>query len=263
MGVISSISLKELNQLFCEYSFTKIEPTSNGTIDTTYIVSTKTKSYILKKYERDIPQKIKADTKLLGTLNESGLNVPLLLLTYDGWYLYKKLDGHSPKWVQSYHIVTLARFISKLHLETKKMKSSSDFIESYDLKSMLNYTKKYHYSYFKKLQILTNYKTKNEGFIHGDMFKDNTVFDGSKIGVFDFIDSGNGEFLFDIAVALSAFNPSKRQLYLNLFIKTYNQHSPKKIEKKALMKMLKVASSFYALLRIDMYKNTAKARELL
>ena len=263
MGVITNISLKEVQELFPSYNLKFLEATTNGIVDTTLIVSNVEKSYILKKYERDISKKIISDTKLLSKLFERTLNVPILLATNRGWYLYKKLDGEMPRWINSYHIVSLARFMAQLHSETKNIQSDRDFIAEYNLKSILAYTKKEHYSYFKKLSFLQNYKAKNDGLIHGDIFQDNCIFEGSTIGVFDFIDSGSGEFLFDIAVALSAFNPSKRALYLNLFINTYNQKAPKKIVKKELLEMLKVASAFYALLRIDKYKNTKKARELL
>ena len=263
MGVITEISLEEVQKLFPSYQIVRLDATADGIMDTTYIISNADKSYILKKYERDISKKIIADTKLLSNLFEAGLNVPILLSYNKGWYLYKKLDGKNPKWINTNHIVSLARFMAKLHTETKKMKSDSDFMAHYDLKNILNYTKKEHYSYFKKLSFVQEYKPKNDGLIHGDIFVDNCVYNGSKIGVFDFIDAGDGEFLFDIAVALVAFNPYRRSLYLNLFIKTYNQKAPKKIEKKELLKMLKIASAFYALLRIDKYKNTKKARELL
>ena len=50
MGVITKITLKQVNALFKNYNFTKLTPTSSGIIDTTYIISTDKKSYILKKY---------------------------------------------------------------------------------------------------------------------------------------------------------------------------------------------------------------------
>jgi len=55
MGVKTTITLKELNELFPTYHFTELTPTTSGIIDTTYIVHAGTTGYILKKYERDIP----------------------------------------------------------------------------------------------------------------------------------------------------------------------------------------------------------------
>ena len=263
MGVLTPTTLERVQELFPSYKLTTLEPTSNGIVDTTFTVSSSNRSYILKKYERDISKQIIADTKLLSRLFEAGLNVSILLSSNKGWYLYKKLEGITPTWLNSHHIVSLARFMAKMHCETQDIKSDTNFIENYDINNILSETKKYHFSYFKKLSSLQNFTMKNDGLIHGDIFVDNSVFEGSKIGVFDFIDAGNGEFLFDVSVALLAFNPHKRTLYLNLFINTYNQKAPKKIKKEELLKMLKVASALYALLRIDKYKNTKKARELL
>jgi len=263
VGVITTITLSEINAIFPSYNFTKITPTSDGVMDTTYILHTQDSSFILKKYERQMGSKIEKDRELLKTLSSAGLNVPLLLDSNKEWYLYKKLDGKVPTNIETYHIQALARFMAKLHSQTKKMPQETLFITNYKLDETLLFTKKNFFSYYKKLQTLQTYRVKNDGFIHGDIFKDNTVFDGSKIGVFDFIDGGYGEFSFDIAVALVAFNGKKHPLFVQLFLNTYNQKAPKKIAKDELLSMMTLASNFYALLRIQKYKNTKKAKELL
>ena len=263
MGVLTPTTLKRVQELFSSYNLLTLEPTSDGIVDTTFIVSSTTKSYILKHYERDIATKIVADTKLLSRLFEEGLNVPILLASNKGWYLYKKLDGRVPTWINAHHIVSLARFMAKMHSLTKKMPSSRDFMDNYDIKGTLGYTKKHHYAYFKKLSFLEGFEMQKDALIHGDIFKDNCVYKGAMLGVFDFIDSGDGEFLFDVAVALTAFNPQNSPLFLNLFLKTYNQKAPQKLKKEELKAMIKTTSAFYALLRIGKFKNTKKAKELL
>ena len=79
MGVITKISLEELQQIFPHYSFIKITPTLSGIIDTTYIVENTQQSFILKKYERDIKTKIKKDIELLNLLHNKGLYLFLSL----------------------------------------------------------------------------------------------------------------------------------------------------------------------------------------
>lgn len=260
MGVVTTITLNELNYLFPSYSFTKMIPTTSGIIDTTYIVFTNTKGYILKKYERDISTKIEDDKKLLKNLKTKGLNTPTCLDENGEWFLYKKLDGSTPKTIKSYHIVALGRFLAKFH--NSKVVHNSNFIDSYDVSSLLNYTKKNYFYHYKKLQFLESFEMKNDGFIHGDIFKDNTVFDGNKIGVFDFIDSGNGSFSFDCGVGMVGFEKVS-EFYINLFLNSYNQHTIKKLTKEELKQHIKLASRFYALLRINKYKNTKKAKELM
>ena len=264
MGVKTKISLDRLNTIFKTYDFISLDATSDGVIDTTYIANTKQESYIVKKYERDIKDKIDIDKKLLNSLKSAGLNVPTCLDEKEGWYIYKKLSGKNPKNINTLHIQALARFLSSLHLHTYKKVFSHSFLSNYDIDKLLKYTKSNHYAYFKKLQHLQNFKMQNDGLIHGDLFKDNTVFDETKIGVFDFIDSGNGSFVFDVAVALVGFGIKKRNYYyINFFLKTYNHKAPKKLSKKELLDTMATAAKFYTLLRINEYKNTKRAKELL
>ena len=264
MGVVTKISLDELNALFDSYNFINIIPTTSGIIDTTYIVQTKTKSYILKRYERDIKQKIDEDTKLLKSLKSTGLNVSTCRDKKDDWYLYDKLKGTQPKSIQTFHIQSLARFLAKLHNHTKNSTCRDGIIDKNEIKELLKYVKSNFYSYYKKLSFLQDYKSKNDGLIHGDIFKDNTVFDGNKLGVFDFIDSACGSFTFDVAVVLLSFDAKKHSDYfINIFLNTYNQRAVKKLKKQEIIKYLHIAASFYALNRIHKYKNSSKAKELL
>jgi len=262
MAVKTKITLHEVNKLFVSFNFIKLVPTTSGIVDTTYIAITKNREYILKKYERDIEDRIKKDTKLLKKLKNAGLNVPTLLESKNEWFLYEKLRGNEPKVVKIYHIQALARFLAKLHSITYD--KTKGYPQKDEISKALKFTKDNFFLYYKKLEFLKSYKPKNDGFIHGDIFKDNTVFDTHKLGIFDFIDGDNGSFYFDIAVALVSFDAKKHNFYfINLFLNTYNQHSPKKLNKEELLKHLHIASSFYALKRILSYKNTKKAKELL
>ena len=258
MGVITHISLEEVKELFPSFNIKTLTPTDSGIMDTTYI----TDEFIVKKYEREIDTN--ADIKLLETLSSSSLPVPRCLAQNAEWFLYKKLKGTQPRTIKTYHIQALSRFLAKLHTQTQNMKYNTHFINNYNLVEILSFLKSNHYFYYKKLQTLSLYNPKNDGFIHGDIFKDNTLFDGEKIAVFDFIDGGCGEFIFDMAVCLVAFDAKKHSHYfINLFLNTYNQRAPKKIKKAELIKTMKIASAFYALLRIEKYRNPRKAKELL
>ena len=263
MGVKTVINLNEVNILFDSYNFIKIVPTSSGIIDTTYIVYTDEMSYILKRYERDISKRIETDIKLLQELKNQKLNTPLCIEQKEGWYLYEKLNGSEPKNIRICHIQACARFLAKFHTYTFKQKHDANFIKTDEIKSSLNYLKSKFFYYYKKLESLNRITQRNDGFIHGDIFKDNTVFDNGKIGVFDFIDSACGDFAFDAAVTLIGFDAKKRTSHINLFLNTYNQHAPRKISKNELLLNIEFASKFYALNRINNHKSTKKAKELL
>lgn len=263
MGVNIHITLQQLQELFPSYNFVKIEATKDGVIDTTYIVTNTQTSYILKHFDRDIESKIQTDKNLLTLLKNAGLNVPEYIDEKNGWYLFSKLKGSSPKVIQLYHIQALARFMAKYHTLTTKIDTTANFIDHYPIKEILHYTKKNFYRHYKELESLKNYKAQNEGFIHGDIFKDNTIFDKDKIGVFDFIDGGSGEFSFDIAVALISFNPTNKPLFINAFLRAYNQRAPKKISLQEIAIKMQRAKELYALLRIERNQNTFTANKLI
>jgi homoserine kinase type II len=264
MGVKTVISLDEINKKFPKYEFNSLEKTTSGIIDTTYIISTCQESYILKKYERDISQKIEEEIKLLQELKLLKLNIPSSVESSEGWYLYEKLQGSQPKNIKTYHIQLLGRFLAKLHSHTYKKTSLQNVIEQKEIALHLNYTKANFFSYYKKLQFLKIHMPKNDGVIHGDIFKDNTIFNGEKIGVFDFIDSACGNFAFDVAVALVGFDAKKHgEYFINIFLNSYNQRAPKKLTKAEVQKSIKLACGFYALKRVVNFKNTKEAKELL
>lgn len=264
MGVKTEISLKEVNESFTSFNFTNIYPTSFGIMDTTYILSTKKESYILKKYERNISSAINENIELLKNLKLYGLNVPVYIEGKKELHLYSKLKGSKPNTIKTYHIQALARFMAKMHKITYKKCTDQSFLNKNDIETFLSYTKSNFYVYYKKLESLKSDTMGCDGIIHGDIFIDNTVFDKNKIGVFDFIEASSGSFVFDVAVAILSFNAKKHNPYfINLFLNTYNQKSPKKISKKELLLFLETAKKFYALFGIYIHKNTIRAKNIL
>jgi len=262
MGVKSKLTLKEAQQLFADFHLTQLLPTTDGVMDTTYIANATTQSYIIKKYERDIASKIAFDTKLLNDLRNNGLNVPKLLAKRGDWYLYTKLEGESPKRGAFYHLQILGSFVAKLHRYTKKISTKRDFFANYPLQKILSQLKTKHFYYYKQLASLPHKSTKTEGFIHGDIFKDNTLFKGRDVALFDFIDGGDGSFAFELGVILLSFNPSSRRSYDQILLQSYNQHAPRKIRYKELQNEKRKAAKLYALLRINHYQNIKQAKKL-
>ncbi|QOP42548.1 phosphotransferase [Sulfurimonas sediminis] len=262
MGVKTELTLEELCQLFPKYDFKQIIPTTNGIMDTTYIVKNSSDAYILKKYERKMGKKVQTEQALLEHLLPCKLNTPQFLEQNKGWYLYTKLQGSMPKTTKLFHIHSLARFLAVFHNKSRNFKDTSPFLQQYDINAMLAFVKKNHFYFYKKLSSLQKFRLKQEGFIHGDIFKDNTLFHKNNIAVFDFIDGGLGEFAFDAAVALLSFNPKNRQLFTRVFLATYNQKKKRKITPAALQKQRNIAAAFYALLRINHDKKTKRAKEM-
>jgi Ser/Thr protein kinase RdoA (MazF antagonist) len=262
MGVKTKLSLTQAKELFSDFAITKLLPTQDGIMDTTYLASGKKSDYVIKKYERNIKEKILFDSKLLEKLHTAGLNVSLLLAQNEEWYLYKKLQGEQPKQVQLTYLRELGRFLATLHKETKNMHSREHFLAQYPRKKLLRESREVSFYYYKKLASLQGLTQKCEGFIHGDIFRDNVVIDGNRVGVFDFIDGGCGSFVFDLAVVNLSFNPHARRSFERILLSAYNQKSRKKIPLLALQKSTKDAAKLYALLRITKHKSTKRAKEL-
>jgi len=263
MGIKTPLTLKEAQKLFADFDLQRLIPTKDGVIDTTYIAIAAKKAYILKKYERSIDAKIAFDTKLLQKLHHHKLNVPLLLAQNKGWYLYTKLSGSHPKQSELQHIQLLARAVAHFHQCTQDIKRQKSFLQNYSLHTILNTIKTKHYSYYKKLSSLTRYKQECDGFIHGDIFKDNTLFEKNSVGLFDFIDGGCGSFAFELGVIEISFNPNQKKSFTKMLLRTYNQTAPKKITPQELALAVTNAAKLYALLRISHHKSTKRAKELL
>ena len=66
-----------------------------------------------------------------------------------------------------------------------------------------------------------------------------------------------------MAVSLVGFGARKNNYFINLFLKVYNQKAPIKLTKKEVLREIDMACGYYALKRINGYKNTKKAKGLL
>ena len=244
MGVKTKITLKELNLFFPLYHFTAIIPTKNGVSDTTYIVKTQQKEYILKYYERVVD--VTTIHTLLYILKKKKLNVALCCDSANKWYLYEKLDGESCAFPQIKHIKKVATFLALFHNITYKKTLHKPFISLQEVQATAKELQKYSYYKYKKYSFII--PLESDGIIHGDMFYDNVVFDtNDKIGVFDFIDSADGSFAFDVGVALFGFGIEKRKLFVEMFFKTYNRYAKKKLEKEKVLFYIEIAKKFYGM----------------
>ncbi len=265
MGVKTVLSLEEANHLFETYEFTQIVPTTEGIIDTTYIVHSDGKKYILKRYEEASLSQIEDERVLLERLQNCGLNVPLHLASSGVWHLYSLLSGEIPGSVQSHHLQSLARTIAVMHHCTKKMRSEREAFPREKSALMLASVKSREFALYKQLSSLLGHQSASDGIIHADLFLDNVLFHKCKAGVIDFIDAGEGSFAFDLGVAalVWATRGSSRG-YLQLFLNSYNQHSPKKISMKMLLVSIELAAQIYTLNRTHKgEKSYRHHRELL
>ncbi len=242
MGIKIEINQKQLPKKYQKFNLIK---TVDGVSDTVYLLG---KKYVLKIFENIDNQKIKNEKKLLHTLKE--LNVPQIVEIFliDGKksIIYTQIKGKSLKKVKPKDMLLVGLFLKKLHKKTKLKKTSNKKLyQNKNLKDMIIATKNPILLHYLKYSDLT---LKNNGIIHGDLFLDNAKMDSSKLGIYDFIDACEGDFLFDLAVVTSSwcFNGGTCDYrLLNALLYGYGQ----KIKTKKFLKYIKYALLYYATTR--------------
>ncbi|WP_345975622.1 phosphotransferase [Sulfurimonas sp. HSL3-7] len=262
MGVKSALSLEEANRLFEGRRFERLEATTDGIIDTTYIARSGATAYILKKYEEAGRERIEAERALLERFSRCGITVPSHLASSGEWHLYSCLKGRKVTQVNHLHLQSVARTLARMHRCTHS--GHRPIFDPEETALQLRRLRAKEYSSYVRLHRLRDYRPKREGVIHGDLFTDNALFDGGRIGVIDFIDAGEGSFAFDLGVAALDWALRGRNLgYLRRFLRAYNQHAPRKIALHKLIGEIKNAAAFYTLSRIDKKVRSAAHQKAL
>ena len=211
MGVKRTLSLDDLKPYV---DVQKITPTTNGISDSVFILDDK---YVLKIFETASKEEIKNELELISFC--SSLKVPkvlseIVLIQNKYALIYEKSKGKSLEKVSKNNIFEIGVFLKEFHRITKGKTSTNPQLflkdELYKLIEKTNH--KPFFELFDNLDI----KFKNDGIIHGDLFCDNATFFEEKLScVFDFIQSCNGDFLFDLAVVALSWCKNKDEiLYL-------------------------------------------------
>ncbi len=251
MGIKTRLSLSRAQRLFPDIGILSLHPTRQGVIDTTFILTATSCRYILKRYERAGQKQIGDEAGLLKRLQACGLHVPRLLNTSEEWYLFTYLEGETPHPIDLHKLRALGAFLGKMHRCTYKRESSFTPFDKGSFKEDIRKLRLLNPLLAKQFEELLNFDDRHDGTIHGDLFPDNTKFDGKRLGIFDFIESGNGSFHFDTGItAMSWIGDEKiSKMKLQMFLKAYNQNSPRKLELGELLTQMQYAALAYGLQR--------------
>ena len=211
MGVKRQIIIDDLKPYI---DVKNITPTIDGISDTVFIVDDK---YILKIFELATKKEIENELELISFCTHLKVSKVIgdIFTIQDKYALiYEKAKGKSLKEVSKNDILQIGTFLKEFHKITKDKTSTNQqlFIKDELFKLIIKTNHKPFFELFDKIDI----ELKNDGIIHGDLFLDNaTFFEGKLSCVFDFIQSCNGDFLFDLAVvAISWCSTKKEILYL-------------------------------------------------
>ncbi|MBE0498656.1 MAG: phosphotransferase [Campylobacterales bacterium] len=252
MGIKTELCVSQARALFPHLNILSLQPTHEGVIDTTYILETPGENYILKKYERALKEQREEEARLLKHLRAHGLNVPVHLDSSDEWQLFSYLKGHTPKRPNLSQLRSLGAFLGKMHALTRGKKASFTPFEKSSFIKAVGKLRRHDLLLAKRLNPLLYFEQRFDGIIHADLFPDNAKFDALRIGVFDFIEAGNGSFAFDAGVTAMSWISTHRQLSrskLQLFLNAYNQNAPCKLTLDLLLTQMQSASLVYALQR--------------
>ena len=112
------------------------------------------------------------------------------------------------------------------------------------------------------------YPDRPRGFIHSDLFRDNTLFEGDQLnGILDFYELNKDEFLFDIAITLNDFCTNYPDVTLNeekaiAFLNAYETVRPLTADEKACLELyLAMAAGRFWMMRLQVaQKNAAQGR---
>lgn len=239
MGVKRDITLDDLKPYI---DVQNIVPTIDGISDSVFILDDK---YILKIFETASKEEIENELALIsfcGHLKVSKVIEDVFIIQGKYALIYEKAKGKSLKEISRNNIFEMGTFLKEFHKITKNKTSTNSQLFSKD--ELYKLIKKTNHKPFFELFDKIDIKLKNDGIIHGDLFLDNATFFEEKLScVFDFIQSCNGDFLFDLAVVAVSWCSTKEEiLYL---LKSYEAN----ISFERFLPYFKYALLYYSVTR--------------
>lgn len=241
MGVKRDITLDDLKPYNIDVQ--KITPTTNGISDSVFILDDK---YVLKIFETATKEEIENELELISFCKDLEVSkvISEIFIIQDKYTLiYEKAKGQSLREISTNDILQIGAFLKEFHTITKNKTSTNPqlFLKDELYKLIVKTAHQPFFDLFNNLDI----ELKNDGIIHGDLFPDNATFFDKKLScVFDFIQSCNGDFLFDLAVIAISWCDSKEEI-LHL-LKSYQSED---ITYEEFLPYMKYAGLYYSITR--------------
>jgi len=229
MAVFTDLTREEILAVLDNYplgKFVDIEGIPSGIENTNYFLTTETGRYVLTIFERLDFSQLPFYLGLMQHLARRQLPVPEPCETSEGTLLTQvrgkpvaivaRLPGKAIKSPQPEHCALVGQLLARMHLEARDYpvfqpnlrgigwwKEAAASLEPYlpdDVFPELVEEVIYQDSVHRR----ADFEQLPAGPIHADLFRDNVLFDGGKIGgVIDFYFAGCGPWLFDLAVAVN------------------------------------------------------------
>ena len=287
MSVYTTLSLQEVQAFAAPYGLEVIElnPIQGGIQNTNYfIVCVDGSQFVLTLFENMDAQGAGEIIPILECLAEQGLPVPVPL-KYDGQYIQilkdkpaqiaPRMMGKHPMPASLTQAEAIAIAQAKMHVTLQNFELTRSSVRDHD----------YWYQVARQIRptldmadqtLLNNllglyealtmmYPNRPKGFIHSDLFRDNTLFDGDQLkGILDFYELNHDELLFDIAITLNDFCTEYPDVALNedkaiAFLNAYETVRPLTADEKACLELyLAMAAGRFWMMRLQVAQMNAE-----
>ncbi len=284
MSVYTSLALADIEKIGMAYGLrlTQYQAIHSGIENSNYFVhSDDGRDFVLTMFEELNAQEASFLAPLLQHLQQAGIKVaaPLVatngqsLLMYDDKpvQLAPRIKGQHPEQVTQKQAEEMGQQLAKLHLalkayplkrtnahgaawwnkEASKARASMTAIEKLVLDTVLNDFE----------ETIDDFEDLPKGLIHGDLFRDNTLFEGDTLNaILDFSESSKDFWLLDVAITANDFCSDWPSVSLNqdlyqAFLSGYNQFRPlTEDEKLVLPTFLAMAATRFWLSRLSVAK---------
>ena len=227
MSVYTTLTLKEVQDFAAPYGLKAIDliPIQGGIQNTNYFLVCEDAQYVLTVFEDMDEQAAGELVPVLEKLGEAGVAVPVPL-SHSGKAIHSIKDkpaqiaprmlGEHPMPSTLKQAEAIAMAQAKMHVALQDFKLERNFVRDHaywygvakEIKPSLNDADKALLSKLLGLYeaLTAMYPDRPRGFIHSDLFRDNTLFDGDQLnGILDFYELNKDELLFDIAITLNDF----------------------------------------------------------
>ncbi|WP_173911801.1 homoserine kinase [Acinetobacter sp. Marseille-Q1618] len=290
MSVYTTLSLKEVQAFAAPYGLEVIElnPIQGGIQNTNYfIVCADGTQFVLTLFENMDAEAAGELVPVLEHLGQHDLPVPVPL-KHSGQSIHilkdkpaqiaPRMQGEHPIPANLAQAEQIAIAQAKIHVALQDFPLERSSVRDHD----------YWYQVARQIRptleiadqtILNNllglydaltamYPNRPKGFIHSDLFRDNTLFEGDQLnGILDFYELNHDEFLFDIAITLNDFCTEYPDVTLNeekaiAFLNAYETVRPLTPDEKSCLELyLAMAAGRFWMMRLQVAQmNAAEGR---
>lgn len=287
MSVYTTLTLQEVQVFAAPYGLEVIDliPIQGGIQNTNYfLVCEQGAQYVLTIFEDMDQQGAGELVPVLEHLGQQGLAVPVPLshggraiqtLKDKPAQIAPRLMGEHPMPSTLEHVKQIAIAQAKMHvalqdfpLERAEYRNHAYWLNvAKGIQPNLNAADGVLLSNLLGLYeaLTAMYPNRPTGFIHSDLFRDNTLFEGDQLkGILDFYELNKDELLFDIAITINDFCTEYPEVHLNeakaqAFLESYETVRPLTSDEKSCLELyLAMAAGRFWMMRLQVAQKNAE-----